>query len=38
MDNFGYFKFGKEEGTSNDVMIYGKQADSLFNKLVAYKK
>ena len=38
MDNFGYFKFGKEEGTSNDVMIYGKQADSLFNKLLAYKK
>ena len=38
MDDFGYFKFGKEEGTSNSVMIYGKQADSLFNKLHAYKK
>jgi hypothetical protein len=38
MDEFGYFKFGKEEGTSNSVMIYGKQADSLFNKLHAYKK
>ncbi|MFT4875523.1 MAG: hypothetical protein ACI8ZQ_001178 [Bacteroidia bacterium] len=38
MDDFGYFKYGKEEGTSNSVMIYGKQADSLFNKLQAYKK
>lgn len=38
MDEYGYFRFGKEEGTSNDVMIYGKQADSLFNKLNAYKK
>ena len=34
----GFFKFGKEENTSNEIMIHGKQADSLFNKLRAYKK
>ena len=38
MDNYGFFKFGKEETTSNDIMVYGKQADSLFNKLSAYKE
>lgn len=38
MDNYGFFKFGKEENTSNELMIRGKQADSLFNKLDAYKK
>lgn len=38
MDNYGFFKFGRDENTSNDVMIRGKQADSLFNKLEAYKK
>jgi hypothetical protein len=38
MNKYGFFKFGKEETTSNDIMIYGKKADSLFNKLAAYKK
>ena len=38
MDDFGFFKFGRDEHTSNDLMIRGKQADSLFNKLAAYKK
>lgn len=38
MDNYGFFKYGREENTSNEMMIRGKQADSLFNKLEAYKK
>jgi hypothetical protein len=38
MDRYGYFRFGKEENTSNEIMIYQKQADSLFNKLKAYKQ
>jgi hypothetical protein len=38
MNKYGFFKFGKEETTSNEVMVYGKQADSLFNKLAAYKE
>jgi hypothetical protein len=38
MNKYGFFKFGKEETTSNDIMVYGKKAASLFNKLAAYKK
>jgi len=37
-DEYGFFKFGRDENTSNEIMIRGKQADSLFNKLEAYKK
>ncbi len=38
IDEFGFFRNGRKETTSNEMMIYGKRADSLFNKLEAYKK
>jgi hypothetical protein len=37
-DEFGYYKNGREESTSNSFMIDENRADSLFRKLNAYKR
>ncbi|MBT8326620.1 MAG: hypothetical protein KJP21_02785 [Bacteroidia bacterium] len=38
MNPYGFFKNGRKEFTSNELMIYDLKADSLFNKLEAFKK
>jgi hypothetical protein len=37
IDEYGFFKNGRKEATSQELMIYGNKADSLFNKLEAFK-